>query len=112
MSHYIPSLLIAVSLVLLALGFYAWRLTNSRGLIMNSMFASFGLLYAAYEAMARNRPEWAFVLPFFATMLFGGRAAGMWWRSRKEKQLRLPARMLCTGAALSLVAAITAYLSL
>lgn len=112
MNSYVPWILIGVSLALLGLGLYGWRLTSSRGLLMNGVFGSLSLLYAAYEALARHKPEWTFVLPFFATMLFGGRAAGLWWRGRKEAELQLPARVVGTGAALALLATVMAYLSL
>jgi hypothetical protein len=112
MNHYVPVILIVVSLALLGLGAYAWRLTNSRAIMVNGVFSSFSLLYAAFEAQVRHRPEWSFVLPFFATMLLGGRAFGLWWRSRREKALQLPAQLLWTGSALSLGAAVSAYIAL
>jgi hypothetical protein len=52
------------------------------------------------------------MLPFFTTMLFGGRAMGTWWRSRKDTALLLPAQLMGAVAAVSLTATITAYAAL
>ena len=105
-------LLIVVSLAVLLLGCYLWRLTSSRSIMLNTIFGSASMMLAAYHAATHQRMEWAVMLPFFTTMLFGGRAVGIWWRSRKEADLRLPAQLMTGVAALSLTATVSAYLSL
>jgi len=105
-------LLLAISLAVLLLGGYLWRITSSRSIFLNTMFGSTCMLLAAYHAASHEKVEWAIMLPFFTTMLFGGRAMGTWWRSRKDADLRLPAQLMTGVAALSLTATISAYLSL
>jgi len=109
MNYSVPLLLIIASLAILLIGTYTWRLTSQRTVMANTLFGSFALLYAAYEAVARNRPEWSFVLPFFVTMLFGGRALGAWWRSRKEIVYRRPAELLTSVACVTLLVTLAAY---
>ena len=70
------------------------------------------MLLAAWHCASHRQMEWAIMLPFFTTMLFGGRAMGIWWRCRKEADLRVPARLMTAVAALSLVATISAYVAL
>ncbi len=108
----ITLLLIVVSIAVLLLGCYVWRLTSSRSLLLNTIFGSTCMLLAAYHAASHHKVEWAIMLPFFTTMLFGGRAMGIWWRSRKETDLRFPAQLITGVAALSLTATISAYLAL
>ena len=105
-------LLLVVSLAVLLLGTYLWRLTSSRSIFMNTMFGTLCLMVSAYHAAAHHSVEWAVMLPFFTTMLFGGRALGTWWRSRKEAELRLPAQLMTAVAALTLTAALAAYATL
>ena len=105
----ISILLTIVSFAVLALGMILWRKTGHRTVLLNTLFGSFSFLYAAYEASARNRPEWAFVLPFFVSMLFGGRALGAWWRSRKEAEYGEPARILFATACLTGVTTVAAW---
>ena len=104
-------LLLAISVAVLGLGAWLHTLTSSRSVVVNVLFGSFMLLYAAYQATAREQPQWIFVLPFFATMLFAGRAAAWWWRTRREAELREPARVLTAVTALSLMATISAYVA-
>jgi hypothetical protein len=104
-------LLIIVSLAVLLIGCYLWRLTSSRSIMLNTVFGSACMMLSAYHAATHQKMEWAIMLPFFTTMLFGGRAMGTWWRSRKEADLRLPAQLMTGVAALSLTATISAYLS-
>lgn len=105
-------LLLVISLAVLLLGCYLWRLTSSRSTLLNTIFGSTCMLLAAYHIAAHQRMEWAIVLPFFTTMLFGGRAVGTWWRSRKDADLRLPAHIMTGVTALSLTATVSAYLAL
>jgi hypothetical protein len=105
-------LLLVVSVSVLLLGSYLWRLTSSRSIFLNTLFGSTCMLVAAYHVASHERMEWAIMLPFFATMLFGGRAMGTWWRSRKEADLRFPAQLMAGLAALCLTATISAYMSL
>jgi hypothetical protein len=105
-------LLLSISLAVLLLGCYLWRLTSSRSVLLNTIFGSACMLLAAYHTAAHSRMEWAIMLPFFTTMLFGGRAIGTWWRSRKESDLRLPAQIMTAVTALTLTATITAYVNL
>jgi len=108
----ITILLLVISVAVLLLGCYLWRLTSSRSIFLNTLFGSNCMLLAAYHAASHDKMEWAIMLPFFTTMLFGGRAVGTWWRSRKEADLRLPAQLMTGVAGLSLTATISAYLAL
>ncbi|MEO6788752.1 MAG: hypothetical protein ABI318_21735 [Chthoniobacteraceae bacterium] len=109
-------LLICISFVVLALGFYAWKLTSSRSIIFNALLGSFGLLLAAYLIASKipvNEPKHnaTFIIPFFVTMLFLGRGGGLWWRSRKkERELRLVAVLLLLSGVLALVGTIAAFM--
>ncbi len=105
-------LLLVVSVAVLLLGSYLWRLTSSRSIFLNTLFGSTCMLVAAYHAASHDKMEWAIMLPFFTTMLFGGRAMGTWWRSRKEADLRFPAQLMAGVTALSLTATISAYMAL
>lgn len=104
-------LLLAISVTVLIAGTYLWRITGSRSIFLNTMFATIGMMLAAYHVAGQRGIEWAIVLPFFATMLFGGRAIGTWLRSRKEEQLRLPAQLMAGIAAMTLLATIAVYTS-
>lgn len=111
MSH-ITIFLLFVSLSILLLGTYLWRITSNRSVFMNTMFGTISMLLAAYHTATHRQMEWAIMLPFFTTMLFGGRAMGVWWRSRKDAELRLPAEIMTAVAGLAAVATITAYTAL
>ena len=103
------SLLLATwSLVVLILSVFIKRISDSRSSLMNCFFASACLLFAAYQSMARTKPEWIFMLPFLSLMLFAGRALGMTFRSRKEPELRPHARLLLAGSVTCLVATLSA----
>jgi len=104
--------LLFTSLAVLLMGGYLWRLTSSRSALLNTIFGSVCMLLAAGHVTSHHRLEWAIILPFFTTMLFGGRFLGIWWRSRKENELRLPAQIMTAVAALALTATITTYASL
>jgi len=105
-------ILLAASLGVLLLGTYLWRITSNRSIFMNTMFGTICMMLAAYHAATHHAVEWAIMLPFFTTMLFGGRAAGTWWRSRKDSELRLPAQLMAAVAAVALTATVTAYATL
>lgn len=105
-------LLLTISLAVLLLGGYLWRITGNRSVFLNTMFGSACMLLAAYHAASHRQMEWAIMLPFFTTMLFGGRAMGTWWRSRKDADLRLPAQLMTAVTVLSLTATISAYVAL
>src|SRR2546427_13186986 len=101
-------LLICISFAVLALGFSAWKLTSSRSIILNTLLGSMGLLLSAYLVAIKipasdPKHQATFIIPFFVTMLFGGRGGGLWWRSRKEPELRRVAVLLLAIAGLSLV---------
>src|SRR5437879_520842 len=109
------TLLICISFLALALGFYAWKLTSSRSIIFNTLLGSFGLLLAAYliaQKIPATEPKHnaTFIIPFFVTMLFLGRGGGLWWRSRKkDPQLRLVAVLQLLAGILSLVGTVAAF---
>lgn len=107
----ISILLLVISITVLLVGGYLWRLTSSRSALLNTIFGSACMLLAALHVATHHKMEWALMLPFFATMLFGGRAIGMWWRSRKEMDLRLPAQLLFAVTALSLTATVSVYMA-
>ena len=94
-----------VSLLTLVLGILAWRLTTSRPLLINVLLSTAFTLIRAYAATNRQRPEFAYILPFFSAMLCGGKALGYLWRSRKESELLTPGSLLafvglaCAGGA-------------
>ena len=105
-------ILLAASLGVLLLGTYIWRITSNRTAFVHTMFGTVCMMLAAYHAASGHRTEWAFTLPFFTTMLFGGRAVGVWWRSRTDASLRLPAQLMGAVAGLALTASLTAYATL
>lgn len=107
----ITILFLVVSLTLLVLGAWSYQLTSSKGMIITTFFGSFGLLFAAHQLHATPVNDWPVILPFFSAMVFGGRGFAMWWRSRKEKELRLPARLLFAGACAAMVATVAAILN-
>jgi hypothetical protein len=84
-------------------------LTSSRAILVNTIFGSLCMLLAAYHCATHIQMEWAVMLPFFATMVFGGRAAGTWWRCRKEADLRLPAQIMTAVTLLSLTGTLSVY---
>jgi len=98
-----------VSLALLVIGVTCQRLTSSKGLIVTTFFSSFALLFGAHQLHATPPNDFPLILPFFAAMVFGGRAIAFGWRSRKEKELALPAKLLGAGAVLAVTAAVSAF---
>jgi len=97
------------SLAVLLIGGYLWRLTSSRSVFLNTVFGSTCMLLASYHVSMHRQMDWAIMLPFFTTMLFGGRALGTWWRSRTDNELYLPARLLAAVATLSLTATVAVF---
>jgi len=104
-------LLVCISLALLGLGFWAWVLTSSKPVVFYSLMCSTAILFAGYFAATRQQIDLSWALPFLAAMAFAGRGGGMWWRSRKEPLLRLPASLLLCNSLLSLGGAVAAFLS-
>ncbi len=104
--------LLFISLAVLLLGTWLWRITSNRSIFLHTMFGTICMMLAAYHAAARHGLEWAIILPFFTTMLFAGRAIGTGWRSRRQNELRLPAQLMAAVAALALTATLAAYATL
>jgi peptidoglycan/LPS O-acetylase OafA/YrhL len=100
---------LVVSLALLIVGISCHRLTNSRGLIVTTFFGSFGLLFGAHQLHAVPPNDFPLILPFFAAMVYGGRGIAFWWRSRKEPELALPARLLLIGSVCALAVAVAGF---
>ncbi len=105
-------LLIVVSFLVLALGFFAWRATSSRSAIVTILISSAGLLLAAYHLNAHAQAEKSVGIAFLAGMLLGGRGIGWWWRSRAQPELRPPSLMLIAASAMCIVATVAAYRSM
>lgn len=99
------------SLTILVLSILLKRITDSRSTLLNCGFGSAFLLFAAYHAVSRQKPEWIVVMPFLALMLFLGRTIGLWFRSRKEPELLPHARLLTIATSVCLVAAVAAWFS-
>jgi hypothetical protein len=97
------------SLGILVLGVFLKRISDSRSTSMNCFFASACLLFAAYQSLARTKPEWVFMLPFLSSMLFLGRTLGLWWRTKKEPELRPHAQLLTAATSICLVATLSAW---
>jgi len=91
------------------LGFLAWRLTSSKTTIFNTFAGGAALLFAAQVSSTHPGAETTFLVPFFVAMLFGGRALGTLWRSRKEEALRLPSTFLFGVAGAALLASVAAF---
>ena len=102
----------AVSLLVLVLGLYAWKLTSSRSVAFNAVFGSAAMLFAAYLVQTGREPQLTVTMPVVAFALYAGRAIGFGIRSRKEPELRAPAVVLGIASAMPLVSAVFAYLRL
>jgi hypothetical protein len=106
-------LLSASSLVVLVLGFFAWHQTSSRSMLGSVIFGTVGFMLAAFYAASNRNTQMIFVFPFFITMILGGRGIAIFIRSlRGEKELRLPSTLLLGATMVSVVATISAYLSI
>jgi hypothetical protein len=103
-------LLLTVSLALLVIGFQIWRLTSSRGMLMLTFSGSIGTLFSAYLIAIGSKTEATFIIPFLVGMLFAGRGLGTAWRSRREKELRLPSTLMLAAACGALYAGVEAFL--
>lgn len=95
--------------ITLILGFEAWRLTSSKAIRLNTFVGTFALGLAAYGAGRPGGAATAAGLAFFVAMLSGGRALGIYWRSRKDRELSRPSQLLFTVAGTSLLAALAAW---
>jgi hypothetical protein len=107
--------LVCISVVALALGFYAWKLTGSRSIIFSTLAGGFGLLLSAY-LITQNIPLYElthqaiWLIPFYVTLLFLRGGSGLWRRSReKEPELGLVATLLLIMGFLSLIGTIAAF---
>ena len=108
----LSTILAISSLLVLVLGFYAWQLTSSRPMLGTVMFGTFGFMLAAYYAVSHRNTQMVFIISFFITMIFGGRAIAIFTRSlRGERELRLPSTLLIGATAVSVAASVAAYLS-
>jgi len=107
-------LLAGVSLGTLLLGLFAWRLTSSKPLILNVLFASAAFLLTAYGIATKQTGQLTFVMPFLVTMLLAGRAMGIYWRSlfKGESDLRIPAHLLGSATVICLLGTYVAFTSL
>jgi len=102
-------LLVVASAATLILGFLAWRLTSSKTTVFNTFAGGASLLFAARISSTHPGAAATFLVPFFVAMLFGGRAFGTLWRSRKEEALRLPSTFLFGVAGAALLASVAAF---
>ena len=104
-------LLSCISLGTLLLGLLAWRLTSSKPLILNMVFASFAFLIAAYAIAIKQPGQLTVVIPFFGSMLVAGRAGATYWRTffRGEQELRAPSHLLGMAAAICIVGTAVAF---
>ena len=106
-------LLSGISLGTLILGLFAWRLTSSKPLIVNILFASAAFLITAYGIAIKHPGQLTFVMPLLAAMLLAGRAMGTYWRTfiRKERELSVPAHLLGSAAAICIFGTYVAFLN-
>ena len=106
-------LLSFISLGTLLLGLFAWRLTSSKPLILNVLFASAAFLITAYGVAIRHPGPLTFVMPFLVTMLLAGRALGIYWRTffKGEHDLSVPAHLMGSAAAICVVGTYVAFLN-
>ena len=109
--NYSSIISLVASLCTLLLGFQAWRLTSSKSVFLNTIVGSGGLLLAAYQCLAPEKEETAYLIPFLVAMLFAGWGLAVLWRSRKEPVLGLPSALMLTIAGAALVASFAAYSS-
>ena len=103
-----------VSLGTLLLGLYAWRLTSSRPLILNVLFASTAFLITAYGVASKQSSDLIFVMPFLVTMLLAGRTLGLYWRifRQGEHQWSVPGHLLGSASVMCLAGTYVAFLNL
>ena len=106
--------LAAVSLATLLLGLNAWRLTSSRPLILNVLFASAAFLITAYGIASKQSSNLVFVMPFLVTMLLAGRALGFYWRIffQGQREWRAAGHLLGSASVLCLAGSYVAFLNL
>ena len=106
-------ILSGISFGTLLLGLSAWRLTSSKPLILNILFASASFLIAAYGISIKHPGQLTFAMPFLVTMLLAGRALGIYWRTffKGEHELRIPAHLMGSAAAICVVGTYVAFLN-
>jgi hypothetical protein len=95
----------------LGLGFQAFRLTSSSRVRLLTCLGTIALTFAAFGLRKPGGSQAAAQIAFVVAMLFCGHAAGVFWQSRRNAELRAPSNMLFAVGGLSLVAAITAFFS-
>ena len=77
---------------------------------MLTFSGSIGTLFSAYLLAIGSKTEATFIIPFLVGMLFAGRAIGTAWRSRRERELRLPSTLMLAAACGALYASVAAFL--
>ena len=104
-------LLSGISLGTLLLGLLAWRLTSSKPLILNIVFASAAFLIAAYGIASHQPGPLTVIMPFLVTMLLAGRSLAIYWRTfrKGELELRVPAHLLGGAVAICLLGTCVGY---
>lgn len=112
-------ILILTSFLILVLGSWAYILSSARTLVMNTLFGSICMLFAAYQQEvkihAQTRAQidahepWTYILPFLVTMLFLGRAIGLAIRSRKEADWIPSSRIIIALTLVCALATASAY---
>ena len=104
-------LFICAAIGTLILGFQAFRLTCSKGVRLATCVGAASLAFAASGISKPGGLRNAAGIAFVVAMLFFGRALGIFWQSRRNAELRVPSNILFAIAAISMVAAVTAFLS-
>jgi len=92
---------------------FAWRLTSSRPLILNILFASAAFLISAYGIASHQPGQLTFVMPFLVTMLLAGRAFAIYWRTffKGERDLRVPGHLMGSAVAVCMLGTYVAFLN-
>jgi hypothetical protein len=97
-------LLFALSVAVLTIGTRLYKSTASKAVLINVIAGSLLLFYASDRAASQPHSEWAAIMPFFAAVLFAGRALGCWLGIREgvTLQTQKPIRVLTVLAVLCL----------
>ena len=96
--------LLTASVAVALLGAVAWKLTGSKPILANVVFATMAFLVAAQSVYRHGPNDWSAVIAFFSTMIIGGRALGTWLRSRRQQELAPVARLLMGASVIALAA--------
>jgi hypothetical protein len=106
-------LLSAVSLATMLLGLFAWRLTSSKPLIVNTLFASAAFLICAYGVSVRQPGPFTVAVPFLVTMLLAGRTLAMYWRGfhKHEQDLLVPGHLMAAATLMGLIGTSASFVS-